>query len=846
MERKTKKLLVWSFSGVIIICIVVFVWLAMFMTKKTKESVTEVSEFYVSEINVQIQQKFQSIINLRLEQVDGIIKSTSPETVKYNTIILDKLAQSARIRNFTYLGFYRENGELETIYGDDIQFEGEDDVSELLSTYGSMIKRGIDSSGEILLLLGRPAGYEMEDGSRSIALIAGVPMEYLNDALYLDTENANAYSHIIDMEGDFVIKNADEYRDNYFQRIDEKFETLNGKDKEAYAAELRTAMENGEAYGTAILVDGEERYIYCSPISGKSTWYLITVMPNGVIEQTIVKLDRLRIIVIIGSMLVILLSMLVVFVSYYNLSQRYMQDLNNARKEAIHANKAKSEFLSNMSHDIRTPMNAIIGMTEIAINNKQDTARVEDCLQKIKLSGRHLLGLINDVLDMSKIESGKMSINISRVSLRETMEDIVNIVQPQIKEGGLYFDIFIRDIISEDIYCDGTRLNQILLNLLSNAVKFTPRDGRVNVYVSQDSSSQGDEYVRTHFIVEDTGIGMSEEFQKSIYDTFTREGSSRVRKIEGTGLGMAITKAIVDMFKGTIELASEPGKGSRFHVTLDFKRAEPAEEMKLPEWNILVVDDNEQLCASAASNLFELGVNAEWTPDGEQAVSMIEDRHERNDDFQFVLMDWKVPNMDGIQTIREIHSRIGNKVPIFLISAYDWCDAEEAIASAEIEGFISKPLFKSTLYYTLVKYAEDADYTSDRRADKADFSGKHILLAEDVDINWEIANELLMSFGIGTERAENGQECVKMFENSEVGFYDAVIMDLQMPIMNGFEATRAIRSMAGRADSRLPIIAMTANAFSSDVQECLACGMNAHVSKPLDIKELLSVLRKFL
>lgn len=846
MDKKIKKLLGWSFSGVIIVCIIVFVWLIFFMTKKTKESVTEVSEIYMSEINKQVQQKFHSIINLRLEQIDGIVRRTPEESVVFGQNMLEKLGQSAEIRNFEYLGFYTEAGRLETIYGGDVSFVGEDDVTELLEANGSVIKRGIDEDGETLLLLGIPAQYPLEDGTKSVVLVAGISMEYLNNALFLDTEGAVAYSHIIDKDGEFVIRNAGEFRNNYFQRIEEEFEGLNGKDSDDYARELRDAIDNEEDYCAEITVRGEQRYIYCSPISGKMTWYLITVMPNTILDEPIVELDNLRIVVIIGSLTVILISMIAVFAMYYKLSQQQMKELKKARKEAVHANKAKSEFLSSMSHDIRTPMNAIIGMTEIALRNVKDVARVEDCLNKIKFSGKHLLGLINDVLDMSKIESGKMTMNMNQISLRETMDDIVNIIQPQVKAREQYFDIFIQNILSENVYCDGTRLNQILLNLLSNAIKFTPEQGRIDVHVYQEESALGDEYVRTHLVVEDNGIGMSEEFQKTIFDTFERENSKKVQNIDGTGLGMAITKAIVDILKGTIELQSELEKGSKFHVTLDLKRAEAGDEMVLPEWNVLVVDDNEQLCASAVSNLEELGVHADWTLDGRKAIQMIEERHSKNDDYHFVLIDWKMPNMDGLQTVQEIQKRVGKGIPVFLISAYDWSDIEDDARAAEIEGFISKPLFKSTLYSRLVQYVDgDIHIPQEKESNEADFTGKRILLAEDVDINWEIANEILQSFGLEIDRAVNGKECVEKFEGTENGFYDAVLMDLRMPVMDGYEATKAIRELE-RPDSNLPIIAMTANAFASDVQQCLDCGMNAHIAKPIDVKELVRVLHKFL
>ncbi|MCD7882793.1 MAG: response regulator [Lachnospiraceae bacterium] len=881
MEKRTRRLLIWSFCAVLLICVVVFAGLATFMTGETRGTITSIRKIYASEINEQIQQKFQTIVGLRLDQVDSIIRSAPREEVEYSEEALKELIEMAESRSFTWLGLYGEDGELVTVYGEKMVFEGEDDVQDLLDAYDCVIKRGINSSGEMVFLFGRAARYEMGDGKKSAALLAGVPMEDINEALYLYTEDADAYSHIIDMDGDFVIQNADAVDDeNYFIRIEEDFETLNGKTSDIYEAELRAAMENKEEYGTTISVGGEERYIYCTPISIKSTWYLVTVMPEGVIKQTILDLDQLRILSILGALAIILASMIFVFLRYYRLTQHYVREMEDARKEAIHANKAKSDFLSSMSHDIRTPMNAIMGMTEIALKNQQDPLKVEDCLQKIKISGRHLLGLINDVLDMSKIESGKMAMRMAHVSLRELMDDIVNIVQPQIRAKNQEFDIILRNIISEDLICDGTRLSQVLLNLLSNAMKFTPEGGRIDVYVFQEScplrresqmaaqsGSAGksshpadgeaaarqeetapDEknFVRTHFIVEDNGIGMSAEFQKTIYDMFARENSDRAGKVEGTGLGMAITKAIVDQFGGTIDLQSEPGRGSRFHVALDFEMAPQTAQMKLPPWKILLVDDSEELCTSASESLAELGADAEWTVDGQEAVRMIEARHGKKEDYQFALIDWRMPGMDGIQTIREIRTRIGSKIPIFLISAYDWSDIEEEVHSAQIEGFISKPLFKSTLYETLSRYTDEIEAeTVKKEESQTELAGKRILVAEDIDINWEIAEEILKSFGIETCRAVNGRDCVDLFAQSAVGYYDAILMDIQMPILNGYEATKQIRAL-DRADCTLPILAMTANAFSSDVQESLDCGMNAHIAKPLDVKEMITVLRKYL
>ena len=848
MVNQTRKFLWSSFVGVIFISIVVFCVLTLLMSKKTQESINEVGEIYMAEMNVQLQQKFASIISLRLEQVEGITRAVPADTAEYGEELLEELRQNAIYRNFTYMGFFTEDGGLEQIYGGNVEMVSSDDVMLSLEQNGSMVEQGIDKEDQKVLLLGTEAYYPLTDGRKSCALVVGVSMEYLNSALFLEEnedEDGQVYSHVIDKNGNFVIRNAGAYRNSYFDRIREVYEMPKGMTVEQYCEELQAAMEAGDIYSSFVMVEGEKRQLYCSPISENTSWYLITVMSNSMLDNAISRLDKTRAAIMVGSSMIILIVMTLVFILYFRLSRQQMQALKLAKDEAEHANKAKSEFLSNMSHDIRTPMNAIIGMSEIALRNMKEPDRVEDCLKKVLLSSKHLLGLINDVLDMSKIESGKMTLNLGLLSLRETMDDVVNIMQPQVKARNQYFDIFIQNIVSEEVYCDSVRLNQVLLNLLSNAVKFTPEAGRIDVHVYQEASPKGEEYIRTHFIVEDNGIGMSEEFQKKIWDTFTREDSERVKGIVGTGLGTSITKKIVDLMEGTIELNSELHKGSKFHVTLDFKKAEKVDEMKLPEWHILVVDDNELLCQSAVASLEELGVCAEWITDGAKAVEMIEERHRNNDDYHFVLIDWKMPNMDGLQTLREIRARVGDKIPVFLISAYDWSDIENEIVGTEIEGFISKPLFKSTLYSRLSQYVDGTSSTTEKESNIVDFTGKKILLAEDIDLNWEIANEVLSEYGFELDHAENGKVCVDMFENSRPGYYDVILMDIRMPVMNGYEATKTIRAL-GREDKNLPIIAMTADAFADDVQYCLNCGMNAHVAKPLDIKELLRVLQKFL
>lgn len=848
IDKKIKKFFLVSIICGVIVCLGVFTWVTFYMSRSTEKSIEAISEIYMAEVNLQIQQKFDSITNLRLEQVNGIIQRTDPNTVVYGEDMLEELETSATVRNFTYLGLYSERGEEERIVGKQepsIQDFGR--FMENIKRHGSAITVTTDKAKDRYLLLGQDAEYPLQDGSRSTALVAGVSIDYLKEALYLNETDAMVNTHIISGDGSFVIRGENVSRDNYFMRLKAVITPYRGKTSRYYEEQLKRAMRNREVFSDVAVVDDEINYLFCTSISDEVDWYLISAMPRRDFDNILGELGTKRIWVMLMMALTILVMMLIIFVKYYQLSMRQMAELDKKEQAAVRANMAKSEFLSSMSHDIRTPMNAIIGMTEIATRNITDSLRVEDCLNKVRLSSKHLLGLINDVLDMSKIESGKMTLNITQISLREVMDDVVNIMQPQVKERNQHFDVFIRDIAAENVECDGVRLNQVLLNLLSNAVKFTPDEGRIEVYLYQEPSTKGEEYICTHFIVEDNGIGMSKEFQKKIFDTFAREESNEnVQKIVGTGLGTSITKSIINLMGGTIDLKSEQGKGSKFHVILDLKRADVDEnEMRLPEWNILVVDDNEMLCTSAAANLEALGIHAEWTTSGMEAAQMVEDHCKEHNDYHFVLIDWKMPVMDGIETIKEINRRVNKKIPIFLISAYDWTEIEDSVTNAGLEGFISKPLFKSTLYSRLKAYEDGNGKTVETETEEIDFTGKRALLAEDIEINWEIANELFSSTGLELEWAVNGEECVRKFEQSEEGYYDAIFMDVRMPIMNGYEATKKIRSLE-RADHVLPIIAMTADAFADDAQRCFESGMDDHLTKPLDLRECMRILQQYL
>ena len=526
------------------------------------------------------------------------------------------------------------------------------------------------------------------------------------------------------------------------------------------------------------------------------------------------------------------------------------QALEDAVKAAESANQAKSTFLSNMSHDIRTPMNAIIGFTTLASANVGDEEKMKDYLSKILASGNHLLSLINDVLDMSRIESGKIHLEETEVNLSDVLHDLKTIVSGQIhaKQLELYMDTM--DVIDENVYCDKIRLNQVLLNLLSNAIKFTAPGGTVSVRVSQlQQAPQGKG--RYEVRVKDTGIGMSKEFADRIFDPFERERTSTVSKIQGTGLGMAISKNIIDMMGGSIEVHTEQGKGTEFVICMDLrlqsaqKKIEKIEELE--GLKALVVDDDFNTCDSVTKMLLRVGMRSEWTVSGREAVLRARQAIEVNDAFHAYIIDWRLPDMNGIEVTRQIRS-LGDDTPIIILTAYDWSDIEVEAKAAGVTAFCSKPMFMSDLRESLLdalghQKADDPLGAFPASDQKQGFEGKKILLVEDNELNTEIAIEILNEYGFVVSTAENGQEAVEKVSAAEPGAYDLVLMDIQMPVMDGYEATRRIRALDDPELASVPIIAMTANAFDEDKRSALKCGMNGFISKPIVLDEVVGALK---
>ncbi|MCI8454528.1 MAG: response regulator [Lachnospiraceae bacterium] len=848
-------------SIVVIIClnIFIFLFLGLSINKMSEDTIENIGTTYMAGMNEQVSLHFETIIALRLTMVESIARIAAGEN-ETNYRSKEEIEYGARARNFLCAALYSSDGKMEMIYGNPVQPNNPELFLDSLKNGEQKVSSASNDTGNDVILFGVPCEYPMSDGSTSIALVAGLSTKYMGEVLFLDTDNPLLYSYVIRKDGSYVIRDQGGINENYFDRLYRIFDGQN-EEADSYIRQMTAAMHAEEDY-SIILKSGESRrHLYCTGLP-YCEWYLVTVLPFDRLDHTISDMSSRWLVIVYAASFAVIAMLLYIFFRYSRVSRKQVSELKRmnvemdaarkaaekAQKEAEHANAAKQEFLSSMSHDIRTPMNAIIGLTSIATANTHNQEQVQECLRKIALSSKHLLGLINDVLDMSKIESGKMTLNVVPTSLREVMDSIVNIVQPQVKAKNQQFNAVVYEILAEDVCCDSVRLNQVLINLLGNAVKFTPDNGFVQVSLYQEAVPEDTSCVRTHFMVKDTGIGMSKEYQKKIFDSFSREDNARVQKTEGSGLGMAITKYIVDSMGGTISVQSEQGKGSEFHVVFDFAKASGQEtDRALPGWNMLVVDDDERFCINTVHSLKSIGIRSEWCLSAERAMEMIAERHHRNDDYQMLLLDWKLPGMNGIEIAREIRLKYGEYSPTLLIAACDWSEMEDEARKAGISGFISKPLFQSALFDALKAFADTPGEEAAKAEEEIDMElrGKHILLAEDNELNWEVARELLSVFEIELDWAENGQICVSKFEKSQVGHYDAIIMDVRMPVMDGYEATRSIRSLE-RADAQIPIIAMTADAFSEDIQRCLECGMNDHLAKPIDIQVIARKLKKYL
>ena len=674
--------------------------------------------------------------------------------------------------------------------------------------------------------------YDPESGTSNAAVLLRVmPVAELEQKwVFPQTELMNAELAMIDGSGNYILKGYSFKNASLF----EFYKSYNPTDPES-SNRLFERITSSTGSVSMYNSHGQECILAFTPVSATAGWTLLGLVPAKDLHTDT---ENWMLIGVVSAGLLILFLWDLFYILYSN------KRLQIAAREAEYANKAKTDFLSTMSHDIRTPMNAIMGLTVIAEKNLGDVESTKESLRKISLASNHLLTLINDILDISKVESGKLKMNPLTFSIVETAENLVNLSQPMIREKNIEFSFHINRMEKEYLYADQLRLNQIYINILSNAIKYTEPGGHVSVDLREEKSAVPG-CIRLNYIVADTGIGMSPEFMKTMYQPFSRQIDSRVNSIQGTGLGLAITKQMVDLLGGTIDCQSEQGKGTTFTVVLDIPVADrQRDDMQLEPMDVLVVDDDEILLQTAADTLASLGASAEQARSGLEALGMIEHRHLSGQDYRVVIVDWKMPDMDGLETIRRIRSEIDASVPILLISAYDWSDIEDQAKEAGANGFISKPLFRSTLYDKINDLIGTVSGSVEPEDDYSDLQGLRILVAEDNDINWEIISAMLAMFGITADRAENGRVCVDRMRAAEEGSYTLIFMDVQMPEMNGLDATRTIRKLEDPWASSIPIVAMTADAFSENITECLDAGMNGHIAKPVDIKLVIKEIRR--
>ncbi len=720
--------------------------------------------------------------------------------------------------------------------------------------------------------LDRPATFLRENETKEMCF-AGIRihMSAIGELFRSASYGGNNSTYILNKDGAKLYVDERLYKDlvkgynifNVFRML--------AKDQDLDFEETLAQFESDGLVLSRINVDGKDCY-YALKQMENIDWNIMYINPADQVAQSTVKLADNLLRISAFSSGIILFTIVVVILSTTQMrvlrrrirkeqaSSLELQGLNTQleqeKKEAEdtylaaeYANQAKTTFLNNMSHDIRTPMNAIIGFTSLALKHLDDKEMIRNYLNKIMISGEHLVSLINDVLDMSRIESGKVKIEESQCSLPNIIHDLRNILQTEIRAKRLSFYIDTVDVEHEEIWCDKLRLSQVLINLMSNAMKYTRPGGTVSLRVVETHQAP-EGYADFQFVIKDTGIGMSEEFVKKIFEPFTREENASVSRIEGTGLGMAITKTIIDMMGGTVDVQSELGVGSTFTVSLRFRTAARKKKMRALKnfagCYALVVDDNMDSCTSVEKMLRAIGMIPEWTTSGKEAIYRAQYALEQGNPFKVYVIDWMMPDMNGVEVARQIRQTAGKDAILLILSAYDWGDVEKECKEAGVNAVCAKPLFLSELYGILQDAENPRAAQIEQQENPEDFKGKRILLVDDVDLNREIAVAILEEAGLSVETAQDGKEAVEVMAKAKPGEIDLILMDVMMPVMDGYQATREIRKLPDPAIRQIPIIAMTANAFEEDRQAALDAGMNDHIAKPFQIADLYKMMKKYL
>ncbi len=834
-----------------------------FYTAKQRKSLWRQLVMNVMEVTEQGGHSFEVYLNEKLEMVGRLearlSNLNSDNRAEIESILASFLSENSIIfcavfdeeKDILYFG---DGNEPQEYYADDNKLGNEKDEKEAFEEFFANCteKRGYNEPYCNLVnglrTLGVYANFDFKDGKKGIVRL-GQYTSALKNEFTLTFFDGAGFSYIVNSVGDVIIHPLQTNSNHTFLNV---FELIGQDNSEEDMNTFIHSMKDGNIGAMQLEFGGTSQVFTFVPISANEGWYLISVIPDSTLNthaDSILNTMSVTAVILVIVFAVFIIIAVVFFVYRKKMklhSEQQEQNrivLEGALKLAKQASEAKTLFLSNMSHDIRTPMNAIVGMTTIAAKHMDDKKKVEDCLNKISLSGHHLLTLINDVLDISKIESGKIALNPVAVSLRNVMSNLVNIVRPLIKAKNQSFEVHIKGIDYETVIVDEVRLSQIFINILSNAVKYTqPDTGKIVLELFEELLPDG-KSVRVTYIVQDNGMGMSEEFQKNMYEIFSRAEDSRTNKIQGSGLGLAIVKQMVTLMNGTIECESELDKGTKFTIKLDLPIGKSdTDDRKLPDVRILVVDDDEIFLETTRDTIEDLGAQIDTATTGEQALKLASENA-----YSVIIVDWRMPDMNGCDIAESIRKKVKKPTPIILASAYDWTEIEEKMHGKKIDGFISKPLFRSYIYEKLCEALKIEAEKNPVHADGTnDLEGLHILVAEDNELNWEVISELLEMYNITAERAENGRLCIEKLTSEPEGTFDLILMDVQMPEMDGKSATKKIRKLENDYMRNIPIIAMTADAFAEDIASCIDAGMNGHTAKPVDMDVLFHEIQKIL